>query len=302
MKSRILRLVSGILVLATVFVKSHASDWARFRGPNGSGVTDIYKIKRPVTKSLPDVPSVLVYKDVIYLVKKGGIVTTPPAIADGRIYIIRTRSSLYSFGQVARPNEAKLDIKQFVRATYHHGVPYDQASRFGAEVVPILLEMLKDPNEKQSWSNIIYTLGIIGNERAVGPLIRFLESDVHGDVDLTHLNALLSVQPALGHIAAKGSVEALEYLLSASRPERWRVKGIPWRSPNMSGEALYDPLAKSAIIGLGISAQPNAIGELRVMHREYGISETIRVAASEALQMAEQIRQQGRERFFRARR
>jgi outer membrane protein assembly factor BamB len=132
----------------------------------GQRQSPVSRIKWRVTKSLPDVPSVLLYKEVIYLIKKGGILTTldtetgeilkqerlrgaldsyfaspvaaegkvyfvsetgkvtvvkaggndweilavndlgeecyaTPAIADGRIYI-RTRSSLYSFGQATK--------------------------------------------------------------------------------------------------------------------------------------------------------------------------------------------------------
>jgi outer membrane protein assembly factor BamB len=142
------------------------------RRPNQSFLGNI---KWRVTKSLPDVSSVLLYKNVIYLVKRSGIVTAlnpetgetlkqgrlkgaldnyfaspvaadekvffvseagkvavvkadgsnweilaindlgeecyaTPAIADGRLYI-RTRSSVYAFGQVAkgqtRPNVEK---------------------------------------------------------------------------------------------------------------------------------------------------------------------------------------------------
>lgn len=65
------------------------------------------------------------------------------------------------------------DISNFARQVYIEGVPYEEVIRFDpATSVPVLLEMLTDANEDEYWTNIVITLGMLGDERAVDPLIR----------------------------------------------------------------------------------------------------------------------------------
>jgi len=65
-------------------------------------------------------------------------------------------------------------IEEFVQRVYIHSVPYAEASKYDASEVPSLLKMLQSPGEQEHWSNIVATLGIIGDERAVEPVIAFI--------------------------------------------------------------------------------------------------------------------------------
>jgi hypothetical protein len=40
------------------------------------------------------------------------------------------------------------DVQSFVCQVFIHGVPYEVASRFGREAIPVLLEMLRNPQEQ----------------------------------------------------------------------------------------------------------------------------------------------------------
>ena len=68
-----------------------------------------------------------------------------------------------------------MPVESFVRQTFVHGVPYATASQYGPDTVPKLLAMLNDPAEKDYWANIVITLGMIGDARAVDALIAFVE-------------------------------------------------------------------------------------------------------------------------------
>ena len=193
---------------------------------------------------------------------------------------------------------AAMDIKTFVRAEYEHGIPYGEAAQFEGSVTPTLLNMLKDPQEKKWWGNIIATLGIIGDERAVAPLIDFLEHDIRGEVDPDLWGALLAVPQALGHIAARGDDKALNYLVANTTGKAWQTKRLPWTFQGRSGEKLYTPLIKSVIISLGISSQPRAIQVLEQMQIAPDTPEEAKSAVSGALKLADEIKTKGRMGVF----
>jgi hypothetical protein len=196
------------------------------------------------------------------------------------------------------PQRAENDIKSFVRAQYLHGVPYEHAARFGKSVVPELLNMLKNPNERKWWSNIIFTLGVIGDERAVEPLISFVEQDNKGEVDSALLSSLLSVHIALGHIASQGNDRSLKYLEVSAQPDQWRSNPVPWKFASLSREEIGTALAKSAITGLGISAHPRAIGALKHMQTAADTPEECKPAVFEALKLTGEIKAKGRMAVF----
>jgi HEAT repeat protein len=193
---------------------------------------------------------------------------------------------------------AEPDIKAFVRVLYDHGVPYTDAIRFDKGVVPILIGMLNDPSERKWWDNIVVTLGYIGDEHAVDPLIDFLERDVKGELEPEVWSAMLSVHRALGNIAAQGSDKALNYLITSTTPETWQAKALPWKVQGLSGEKLHTPLIKSAIVGLGISAHPRAIQVLQQMQTSADIPEWRKQVASSALRLFGRIKAEGRVSVF----
>jgi len=158
------------------------------------------------------------------------------------------------------------DLRSFVDRVYIHGVPYEQASRFAPETaVPALLAMLADPAEEQHWPNIVVTLGMIGDERAVEPLLDFLQQDVEAPLSHDHYIAKSSVVMALGYVINKsGSRRALSFLIESTDPEVWNHRQMRWTSPYHRTEAERDrQLTTMSLLGLGLSGDPTAADVLR---------------------------------------
>jgi len=134
-----------------------------------------------------------------------------------------------------------MDIKEFVRKVYIHGVPYEKASKYDASMAPTLLKMLKDPREQDHWSNIVITLGMIGDESAVEPMIQFIEKR----------KVQRSGMMGLGYLVNKsGNQRALEYLI-ASLTTSARIEGFFEAIKNMFTPATAErKLNKYAAIAL----------------------------------------------------
>jgi len=99
----------------------------------------------------------------------------------GRVLVLWTIGTIFFGWQMSGllSAEQPMDVKEFVRRIFIEGVPYEEARKYGPTDVPTLLKMLADPKEEAYRTNIVVTLGIIGDERAVDPLIAFLGQDVH---------------------------------------------------------------------------------------------------------------------------
>ena len=193
------------------------------------------------------------------------------------------------------------EVQAFVRKIYTHGFPYSKAKELNRNSVGALLEMLRDPADKPYWVNIVSALGIIGDEKAVEPLIAFLERDVRGEVDSRTVSAFVEVPRALGHIAGNGSKKALTYLLENATLESWGRKNLPWTYGDKPGTAVFATgLYTSVIVSLGISAQPGAIARLEGMKKDSSLHSDYRGAANEALELADDINKEGRLKVFSA--
>jgi hypothetical protein len=162
------------------------------------------------------------------------------------------------------------DISTFVHQIYIEGIPYEEAIRFDpASVLPILLGMLADPKEEQYWPNIVVTLGMLGDERAVDPLIQFLKEDAAGPLSHSRYKAKTSVVMSLGYIVNKnGSKKALEFLIDSVDPAVWTRRGIMWKSPYHRTEAERNQqLTIMSILGLALSGNQQALTLLRSLRR-----------------------------------
>jgi HEAT repeat protein len=162
------------------------------------------------------------------------------------------------------------DISTFVHQIYIEGIPYEEAIRFDpASAVPILLGMLADPKEEEYWPNIVVTLGMLGDERAVDPLIQFMKEDAAGPLSHSRYKAKTSVVMALGYIVNKnGSKKALEFLIESVDPAVWTRRGIMWKSPYHRTEAERNQqLTIMSILGLGLSGNREALTLLRSLRQ-----------------------------------
>ncbi len=177
------------------------------------------------------------------------------------IIIVLLGGSLYP--QIAL-SEASGNVEEFVRQIYYEGIPYEQASHYGHEDVPKLLAMLEDPKEKLYRSNIIVTLGIIGDDRAVEPMLDLLESSGK-QLKPEDFASQSSVLMSLGYLINKTQNEkALAYLKKHTTPEGWqgsnltRVEGFQASTDERSQQ-----LSTLAVIGLALSGHPEAQTTLR---------------------------------------
>ena len=196
------------------------------------------------------------------------------------------------------------DIRDFVTQIYYQGVPYDEANDYGPEVVPTLLEMLGDTTMTPYWANIAVTLSIIGDERAVEPLIAFIETGADGTLDEAVYRAKSSTVMALGYLINKtGNEQALDYLVNSLNPEVWgSSRDVQFRSEFQASTDERDAnLSTMAMLGLALSGRPEAAEALRsVSVPRFGQGfqaqvTSIRDAALEALQ---EIQDEGLEGYY----
>ena len=184
----------------------------------------------------------------------------------------------------------RMDIRDFVRQLFVHGTPFEEASQYGAEEVPILLQMLNDSAEESYWPNIAVVLCVIGDERAVDPLIAFIEQKTSDTLSYSHHKAITSTLIAFGYLINKsGSPKALEYLQASVNPRVWRERNLTWKSSYQASSEDRDlELSTVAILGLGVSGHPDAGKTLRTLQErasEPGI-QSFRVQMSEVVKQA----------------
>jgi HEAT repeat protein len=126
-------------------------------------------------------------------------------------------------GQKANDPET---IRAFVRKTYMEGIPYNQVQRMSPSLaLPVLIKMLDDPRDEQYWTNIVVTLGMLGDGRAVNPLINFItRSEERSELSPPQAEAKTSAVMSLGYIVNKtGNRQALTFLaegVDLGRPNR----------------------------------------------------------------------------------
>jgi hypothetical protein len=206
---------------------------------------------------------------------------------------------------------AAMNIRDFVRQIFIHGVPYEEVSGYDASVVPTLLEMLNDPAEQQYWPNIVVVLGMIGDQRAVDPLISFIEAHALPDgLSRRHYAAKTSALMALGYLVNKsGDRKALDYLKASATPDAWAAKDISGIAPfQRSVSERNRDFSKYAILGLALTGSPEAAQVLRQLQVPAASPTTREFQAqvgdviSEALRENQKISEQGLMNYYRAQR
>jgi hypothetical protein len=154
--------------------------------------------------------------------------------------------------------QSEQNIEEFVRRFYAHGVPYNEARRFGTSAVPRLLQMLEDPNQKPYWANIVGVLGIVGDQAVVQVLIDFIEGNRGKALDPETYRASLSAIVALGYLTNRtGDERALSYLGTAARG---MMATSPATTGADAGELRLDSasVGQTAVLGLSLSGRPQA--------------------------------------------
>lgn len=158
-------------------------------------------------------------------------------------------------------------INDFVKQRFIRGVPYEEALKYSEKNVPELLLMLTDSSNITYWSNIIVTLGIIGDERAITPLIDLIKGDQEGMLSRDLYNAKTSAIMALGYLINKsGNEEALDFLKDCLDPHNWDESQPTWSSPFQAARPDRNiQLSSVAVLGLTLSGHPGAIEALQAL-------------------------------------
>ncbi|MDN5199889.1 hypothetical protein QQ008_00910 [Fulvivirgaceae bacterium BMA10] len=155
-------------------------------------------------------------------------------------------------------------VEDFVKQIFIQGVPYDEANKYGEDDVPLLLKMLEDSTQIAYWSNIAVTLGIIGNEQAVDPLIDLIKSDSPDTLSNELYTAKTSAIMALGYLINKsGNQKSLDFLKGCLDPHAWDESQPNWVGPfQASTEQRNYQLSTMAILGLTLSGHQDALDAL----------------------------------------
>jgi len=152
---------------------------------------------------------------------------------------------------------ARPSVVDFVHRTYFEGTPYAIASTYGADDAKTLLQLLGKTEERPFYSNIVTTLGMIGDPVAVEPLKSFITKG-EGTIDGNTARAKTTAVTALGYIVNKShDKNALQFLARGMEPTDWesRLEWLP------AGQTINDrtfSLVRAAIYGLAFAGTPEA--------------------------------------------
>ena len=149
-----------------------------------------------------------------------------------------------------------------------HGVPYEEVQRYPTTVVPALIEMLRNPAEQDAYANIAVTLGMLGDDRAVEPLIEFIKGGRAVEMPPAIYRAKTSAVMPLGYIVDQtGNQRALSYLETGLDPSvsDSKLAGTPLHSTLPERNRSF---GEYAILGLALTGKPEAAVALRRLQQQ----------------------------------
>lgn len=197
----------------------------------------------------------------------------------------------------AAPAQEREPLRDFVTAQFYHGLPRDQAGAYGAEAVPELLAMLRDPEMQPHWHQIVDMLSIVGDERATDDLVTFFETRFEGTVLLDTFQALVQVPRALGEIARRGDPAAQAWLERGLMPEDWSERRVSWSTPTLRETDREVLFSKLNISGLGLVGNQSSLSKLRDLRQQIDKRATLmpalEPAVTEAISVNELIIERG---------
>jgi hypothetical protein len=204
------------------------------------------------------------------------------------------------------------DVREFVSRHWIAGIPYQAASQYTEEDAKRLLEWLVNEPEKHEefLPEIVTTLGFIGSELAVKPLIDFVR---HPKASRAVFNAKNAVLIHFGDLVNKsGSKEALDFITRvATNKDAAKTLAVP-RSTIAAAEAavagvdaptlaaLAAELAVSATFGLALAGKPEAEQILANLANDTNAFPAVKAAAVEAAALSRTVRAQGQAAYYSA--
>lgn len=204
------------------------------------------------------------------------------------------------------------DVREFVSRHWIEGVPWELASQYKEKDARLLLDWLvNEPGKHEEFlTQIVATLGHIGSEIAVQPLIDFVQSPRAGRAVFNAKNTALL---RLGDLANQsGSQAALDFLAKvAGDMDTARALAAPQASAEAQAakavqgvlaptlETLAAELAVSATFGLALAGTAQSQQTVEALKGDADAFATVNQAALEAAEIAATVQAKGRQEYYR---
>ncbi|WP_436105494.1 hypothetical protein [Massilia sp. LjRoot122] len=203
------------------------------------------------------------------------------------------------------------DVRDFVSRHWVEGVPWELASQYGEKDARLLLDWLvQEPQQHEEFlTQIVATLGYIGSEIAVQPLIDFVQGPGTGRAVFNAKNTALL---RLGDLANRsGSQAALDFLVrvagdmglaralaapQASAEAAEAAKGRDVVAPTL--DTLAAELAVAATFGLALAGTAQSQQTVEALRGDADAFATVNQAALEAAGIASTVRAKGRHAYY----
>lgn len=207
--------------------------------------------------------------------------------------------------------QAPADVRDFVQQHWVEGVPYELASQYGeADALELLDWLVKEPERHAEFlPQIVATLGYIGAEVAVQPLIDFVKSPRSGRVVFNAKNIALirlgdlanrsKSKPALDFLTLVARDIALARSLAAPQAAFEQQSAVKAGVTAQSAETLAAELAVAATFGLALSGSEAARRTVEALQSDPHAFASVNQAAGEAAQIAATVVGKGREEYYR---
>ena len=205
----------------------------------------------------------------------------------------------------------RLPVEEFVTRIRFEGLPLDDAAAYGDAAIEPLLKMLSDASLTLYHENVALTLGMIGNEAAVEPLIDYLGSgslkgaSAEVDADTAHAmyQGRVGAIMGLGYLARlSGSDAADDFLLRHSDPNAWPDEALASSRTAIPDVEGY--LSGYAIIALGFSGSDAAVDHLSKLRQDIAQGDAGEFLAEQedevanGLAIAEQVSETGLVEYY----
>ncbi|MGJ9418377.1 hypothetical protein ACHAC9_11520 [Massilia sp. CMS3.1] len=249
-------------------------------------------------------PSVGADHNVVNSAESASFLAGPLAITAGE-----AMASSCSLGVAIQPTK---DVREFVSQHWIQGIPYQAASQYTEEDAKRLLEWLVNEPEKHEefLPEIVTTLGFIGSEIAVKPLIDFVHS---ARASRSVFNAKNAVLIHLGDLINKsGSQAALDFVTKVATDMETAKTLVVSRAAIAAAEAavagvdapgaevLAAELAVSATFGLALTGKAEAEQTLASLANDAHAFARVKTAAAEAAELSRTMRAQGQAAYYSA--
>jgi len=246
-------------------------------------------------------PSIGPDHNVVNATESGRYLSGPVAVTGA------VMAAACSLGVAVQPPK---DVREFVSQHWIQGIPYQAASQYTEEDAKLLLEWLvKEPEKHEEFlPEIVTTLGFIGSEAAVKPLIDFVQQPRATRAIFKAKHAALI---HLGDLANKsGSKDALEFLTKVATDKEAAKSMAGPRAVIAAAEAavagvvaptvevLGAELAVSATFGLALAGTAEAEGTIQRLATAPDAFASVKEAAVEAAQIAGTVRARGQKEYY----